>query len=412
MRNERIRRAYDSVLPGAEAKERMLRSILSQASNAQPERNVVKMKKRNIKKAATIILAAALALALSAVALAYATDLFGFRALARPEPEGGYHEDFPISEGQAVLSLTQPQDVPEEVDAGFETDIAAKLETSRLAWDEWLESKAELTDEYDAVQEKFYPKEFEDVSRVDGTDNGDGTVTWEYKTHIDGEDVTLGTRVFTKEESQEYSDFMVNWMNYDSGYDFNYHVCSEAQKAKLEEIAEKYGLKLRGNCTSITSKETLGLTDDGYTNEDLVDIISDVACSGRLFNDTPSGWDKVYYFDEGTFAVVWIADLPDGRQAWCYGYNSMYGTLSSGNEVYMIADTTGFTERTHVTPDGTEVTILSNGGDEAYLYVYLENSFFAESIDGKGPIITGTDVLTDADLDYIADNINYSVIGK
>lgn len=137
-----------------------------------------------------------------------------------------------------------------------------------------------------------------------------------------------------------------------------------------------------------------------------------MACSGRLFNDTPAGYDKVYYYDEGTFAVVWFIDLPDGGQAWCYGYNSMYGTLSSGSELSWAEDIDSFTARTHVCPDGTEVTILSNGGDEAYIYVYLENSFFAENIDSTGPIITGKDALTDADLDYIADNINYSVIGK
>lgn len=407
MRNETIRRAYDSVLPDAEAKERMLQNILSEASNARPEGNEFQMRKKSIKKGAIIILAAALALALSVMALAYATDLFGFRALARPEPEGGYADGFPISEGEAVISITQPQDVPDEVDAMFETNIAEKLEKSRLAWEEWQESKKELHAEYDAFMEKYEIEE--EYSAIDESDNGDGTVTWEYRDYIDGEQVVVETRVFTQEEVQEYDDFMMNWQFYDSGYDFNYYVHSDAQKAKLEEIAEKYGLKLRGNGTHMYT----GWTEDGcYTNEDLVDIISDVACYGRLFNDTPSDFDKVYYFDEGTFAVVWMTNLPDGGQAWCYGYNSMYGTLSSGNEIYMITDTEGFTERTHVCPDGTEVTILSNGGDEAFIYVYLENSFFAESINSTGPLMICKDNLTDADLDYIADNINYSVIGK
>ncbi len=411
MRNETVRRAYDSVQPDAEARERMLRNILLEASNAQPEGNVVKMKKRNIKKGAIIILAAALALALSVAALAYATDLFGFRALARPEPEGGYHKDFPISEGQAVISITQPQDVPEEVDAAFDTDIAGKLENSRLAWNEWLESQEELSAEFYEIMDKFEPRDFE--GGVNVTENGDGTQTWEYVDWIDGEEVVVGTKVFTQEETQYFDDLMMGWQFYDSGYDFNYYVHSDAQKAKLEEIAEKYGLKLRGNLTLMWSSETSGWTGDSfYTNEELVEILSDVACSGRLFNDTPAGYDKVYYYDEGTFSVVWIADLPDGGQAMCYGYNSMYGTLSSGSELSWAEDTNSFTTRTHTCPDGTEVTILSNGSDSAFIYVYLENSFFAEHITNDSLIMNGTDTLTDADLDYIADNINYSVIGK
>ena len=36
------------------------------------------------------------------------------------------------------------------------------------------------------------------------------------------------------------------------------------------------------------------------------------------------------------------------------------------------ADLSSFTERRHTAPDGTELTILSNGSD-AYIYVYLED---------------------------------------
>ena len=61
----------------------------------------------------------------------------------------------------------------------------------------------------------------------------------------------------------------------------------------------------------------------------------------------------------------------------------------------------------HTAPDGTELTILSNG-QEAYIYAWLENSFFAEHVNG-GLIEVE---LTDEALDDIADMLIYSRIGK
>ena len=105
-----------------------------------------------------------------------------------------------------------------------------------------------------------------------------------------------------------------------------------------------------------------------------------------------------YYFDL----------LSTGERVLCYGYNSMYGTLSSGADVVSAEDDlTTFTTRLYKTHDGTEVTISSNG-ESAYVYVYLENSFFAEHIFG---LEYGVE-LTDADINAIADMIVYSCIGK
>ena len=140
MRNETIRRAYDSVLPDAGAKERMLRNILSEASNAPPEGNVVKMKTRNIRKT-ILILAAVLAAALSVTVIAYATDLFGFRSVMLDEsvkmesrPDLKYR-----------ISLAQPQDVPD----GLDPDIAERLDKNSQALAEWEERKPSLNDTED-----------------------------------------------------------------------------------------------------------------------------------------------------------------------------------------------------------------------------------------------------------------------
>ena len=55
-------------------------------------------------------------------------------------------------------------------------------------------------------------------------------------------------------------------------------------------------------------------------------------------------------------------------------------------------------------PDGTELTILQKD-NEAFVYVYLPDSFFEMHLLGDG-------ALSDADVDAIADNLNYGNIGR
>ena len=141
------------------------------------------------------------------------------------------------------------------------------------------------------------------------------------------------------------------------------------------------------------------------TDRELCDRISEVACKGGLFRENPWGFDKVYYFDEGTFCVSYIHELAEGQRVNCYSYNSMYETLSSGREVVSrITDPAQFLVRTHTAPDGTELTILQKD-QEAFLYVYLPDSFFEMHIQGDR-------ALTEADVDAVADNLNYGNIGK
>jgi len=89
----------------------------------------------------------------------------------------------------------------------------------------------------------------------------------------------------------------------------------------------------------------------------------------------------------------------------CYGYNSMYATLSSGREVVsQISEPERFQTRAHTAPDGTELTIMQKD-NEAFLYVYLPDSFFEMHIQSDS-------ALSDADVDAVADNLNYGNIGK
>lgn len=288
-----------------------------------------------------ILIAAAAALVLALGAGAYAADWFGFRALLLDNTVNIDGTEY------AVISLTQPQAVPEEV--GQETV-------------DWVEASAQAMEEWQSWKQE-----------------------WEKDHPFD--------------------------MDYQSKYEFNYNVYSDEEEAKLEEIAAKYGLALRNEIHFAWSSETTGQTGEQFfTNAELAAKTAEMGCSENLFYETPAGFDKVYWFGEGTFCVSYYLDAPSsGESLICYCYNSMYRTFSSGHEVEdWERDIDSYRARTHVCPDGTEVTILSNGSN-AYIYVYLDNSFFTEHIHAVNtPDLT----LTDADLDYIADYLNYSVIGK
>ena len=88
-----------------------------------------------------------------------------------------------------------------------------------------------------------------------------------------------------------------------------------------------------------------------------------------------------------------------------YLYNSPYTTLSSGMEMYEIADAPDeLYAREHTAPDGTVLTVLTDG-NEIYAYAFLEKSYVAMRLylpDGAN----------DEDIDAALDRVNYSVINK
>ena len=345
--------------------------------------------------------------------------------VSTPEPQ----DTAEVTDSKAFVSITQPQAVPDDLDS----DVKAKLENARAAWAEW-QSWRETAAEIPHEPQAFIPPEGSTI--VNCEDNGDGTCTISFY----GEDAfaqiydqasgkpdfsaatPLEVRSATAEEMAEKERWM-EYVNLTYGdYDFNYDIHNELEAAKLEEIAAKYGLHLRRGQTLLWSKETTEKMDAEWnaqlgtnlhtdtsdprflTDRELCARISAVGCHGDLFREIPWGFDKVYYYDEGTFCVSYDQALSDGRRVTCYGYNSMYATLSSGREVVsQITDPDQFRTRTHVAPDGTELTIMEKGHD-AFLYVYLANSFFEMHIQSEG-------VLSEADVDAVADNLNYGNIG-
>ena len=123
-----------------------------------------------------------------------------------------------------------------------------------------------------------------------------------------------------------------------------------------------------------------------------------------VLSTAPTGYDKFYYYDEGTFAVSFFTtEELSNLGTSCYLYNSPYGTLSSGTEIFDgVKDIASFSERTHTTPDGTVLTVLENGTD-MFAYVYLENSFVTLRIYQE-------DGLSEAEVDAILDMVDFSTI--
>ena len=338
-------------------------------------------------------------------AVAYAVDLFGIRAMfmknsaPADNPDGGY------------VSFTQPQDVPEEMDES----IRAKIENSTKAWAEWIEWKNEnglfFPDVYDPPEGVSFANEEENP---DGTYTirfyaypdtpVDATTSWEHIQQGDYSDfILLDERVATKEEhdrNMEVGDAIARGFR---GYDYPYHVYTQEMADKLESIAANYGLKLRHEKISMFQNYD-GQTEFS-TREEITARINEICAGGKSFFRTePSGYDKFYYFDEGTFAVSFFTtENMTNTGTYCYIYNSPYGTLSSGFEIFTeIQDINAFAVRYHTTPDGTRLTVLQNGA-EMYAYVYLENSFVTLHI-------TQLEGLSETEIDSILDMVNHSTI--
>ena len=392
----------------------------------------------NTKKIVRITLLAAVLVSLL-TAGAYAMGLLGMKAIVIPEEEAEPIEvSAPVSQTQAapeepssaLVSITQPQSVPETLDS----EINEKVENAKAAWEEWRTWR-ETNPDSPRNPEVFVFPAGAIVCRDE--ENEDGSVTLSYYDKDAWALIHRGenaepdysaaapfeVRTATAEEKATHEAWMY-YLNFNYGdYDFNYDIHNKQEAAKLEEIAAKYGLRLRRGQTLLWSRETVEELDAEWntlhgtdlhtdtsdprflSNRELCDRISDVACHGALFREIPRGFDKVYYFDEGTFCVSYDQELSDGRRVRCYGYNSMYATLSSGREVVsQITDPESFRIRTHTVPDGTELTILQKD-NEAFVYVYLPDSFFEMHLLGDG-------ALSDADVDAIADNLNYGNIGR
>lgn len=416
MADKRFLDSYNKIGPSPEAAERIWERLMAEAEGFSPETEVT-MRPRSHKKIIRTVLIAAAITALFAVG-AYAADFLGMKALfiegSQEYVQKAVHGDDGTVHWQdnpdgGAISLSQPQEVTDTLDAS----IQAKIEAAKTAWEEW-----------EAWRQINKPKEPEALNGPEDTnfsefvENDDGTVTANYykypedTTDMDFDEmrenaILLESRTVTAEEYRQYREYwdMIGKGGID-GYDFNYGIYNQEMAAGLENIAAKYDLELRREQTLMFPKEFGFTGENAYTTEEMLAMLKENVCTGDLFNQSPTEFDKAYFFQEGSFALSYYGSQPStGEKMYIYLYNSMYATLSSGREIMCLEeDVSAFTARTFQAQDGTELTILSNG-QSAYIYAYLENSFLAAHVQGDGGI-------TDADVDAIANAINYSSIGK
>ena len=367
------------------------------------------------KRILTFALAAVLLLGLGVVA--YAAGWIGPRAIVLEE-RAAYtaqrQEDGSVSvtdnPAGGWVTLSQPQDTPEDLDQA----IREKLEAKEAAWAEW-ETYLAQNDWASRVPEAFVFPEGADASAVEENDDGSFTVVFYENGSV------IERRSTTREEVDAYSAVMDAIMLYEGKYDFNYHCSSQEDEAKLEEIAVKYGLRLRSAGKILWSGDTCR-TSEAWANEahgtdthndftgpqfltdaQLAARIAQECCHGDFFYETPLGFDKFYYFDEGSFGLSWYVVFTPERQVTCYVYNAAYGTLVSGDEVISMADDlSAFRERSHSCPDGTAITVLQSQ-EQAYFYTYLDNSYLCGHINGS---------LSESEVDAVLDSVCWSNIGK
>ncbi len=390
-------------------------ALLASPQKAAAEKGMHTMNKktythRRTKRIITFALAACLLLALGAAA--YAFDLFGLRAIKIEDGATPYKlerradgtAEWVENPDGALVSITQPQDVPEELDPA----VAEKVKNSELAWAEWDTWRREH-----ALRPPEVFDSPEGSSSFNTTENPDGTVTLEFFEVMRNEDgrpvldengdiilETLATRTATAEEYAEFQRVMEIIARGFSGYDYSYHVQTQEMADKLEEIAAKYGLNLRNSATVLLQNFEGNPT--GLSLEEM-HARTDEICGSGFFRSPPTGYDKIYYFDEGTFCVSFYTTEDYYAGPSCYFYNSPYSTLSSGREaVGQIDDVNSVSQRVHTAPDGTELTVIRSDR-EVFAYAYLENSFATASIHN-------IDGLSDADVDRIIDMINFSAI--
>ena len=346
-----------------------------------PERITYMKKKRII----TFALVAALIFAFGAVA--YAADFFGIRAMLmknsaqNDNPDSGY------------VSFTQPQDVPEEINE----NVRAKIDNSTKAWEEWTAWSRE-----NGIYEPESCKAPEGTKTSTVEENNDGTVIMIFYSDANCEN-EIEQRIVSAEDYKAFEAYWEARARGFSGYDYMYGVYAQEMADKLEIIAASYGLKLRHQRTSMFQKRDA--IAEYSTPEEITSRINEVCAGGKSFFRTePTGYDKFYYFDEGTFAIsFYTTENQTNTGTSCYLYNSPYGTLSSGFEIYdVVENINAFATRYHITPDGTKLTVLQNGSD-IYAYIYLSNSFVTLHI-------MQLNGLTEAEIDAILDMVDFSTI--
>ena len=357
-----IHDSLDDIRMDAAKKEELWERILTEAQSASEETEVNRMNSKKIYK--IILIAAAVIVLLTGAALA--ANLLGLSAITIPDSE------ITLLSGETGIgiSYTKPMDgAPEEF-----ADWAARCDA--------------LTAARDARMEELFPEEerpLKDGDIILETEYTDGIHTLVNETT--GETFTM-TETEYEQWHQSLKTFSENW--------------NSTRQSLLEELAPQYGLTIRDDDANHNTPGTGGGAECGFLN----DLASSV-CSGDFFTGDVSYFDKFYWFDGGSFGASYGIDSPSGSRIDTYIRYTPLNEYVMGNEVgsYIFDDEDSFEPRSHVTADGTEFTVCEND-TEALVYGYLDSGYCVLNIHKNG------DTLTEEDVNYALDFLDFTAIGK
>ena len=363
-----IHDSLEDIRMDAAQKEELWTRILTEAKTASEETEVHTMNSKKIYK--LMLVAAAVIVLLTGAALA--ANLLGLSAITIPDSEIAH----PVTGETGIgISYTKPMEgAPEEF-----ADWAARCDA--------------LTAARDARMEELFPEEewpyiWSPHESVFGEDNGDGTHTF---TNMD----TGETVILTDEEAEARSEdrriFCENW--------------DSTQQSLLEEFAPAYGLTVRNDDED--RHGTPGISGNEGVSRDYLNELAQNVCSGDFFTGDVSYFDKFYWFDGGSFGASYGIDGPSGSRIDTYIRYTPLNEYVMGNEVgsYIFDDEDSFEPRSHLTADGTELTVCEND-TEALVYGYLDSGYCVLDIHKNG------DTLTEEDVNYALDFLNFTAIGK
>lgn len=247
----------------------------------------------------TLLIAAVLASLFTAAA--FASDFLGFReAIIKPESIGRIpdftvtHEDGSSEtrdmSNSAGVSMTKPENAPESMQPWVENINTAAKEWSDYRREEWKRYLNEMLPNVGRFYDGSSTEEPEYVN------NGDGTYTVKpVKQRIYKDPVTAPVIEYEDESSffviseEEYENItelsqIFYGGYYQSKYDWNYGAWDEASDAKLAEIAEKHGLRLRSGETELYWDERPiangAPADRCFSPEELVRMLTERCCKG------------------------------------------------------------------------------------------------------------------------------------
>ena len=357
-----IHDSLEDIRMDAAQKEELWTRILTEAKTASEETEVHNMNSKKIYK--LILVAAAVIVLLTGAALA--VNLLGLSAITIPDSEIAH----PVTGEPAVaISYTKPiEGAPEDF-----ADWAARCDA--------------LTASRDARMEELFPEEerpLKDGDIILETEYTDGIHTFVNETT--GETFTM-TETEYEQWHKSLKTFSENW--------------NSTRQSLLEELAPQYGLTLRDDDAMHNTPGTGGGAERGFLN----DLASSV-CSGEFFTGDVSYFDKFYWFDGGSFGASYGIDAPSGNRIDTYIRYTPMNEYVSGLEIgCWVSDEDSFEPRSHVTADGTELTVCKND-TEALVYGYLDSGYCVLDIHKNG------DTLTEEDVNYALDFLNFTAIGK